>query len=98
MLEKFFENSEEEKEEELKIMREGREKVLASLEIVGKLTGSLDAKIMVKESRIIDNLQDLVSLLLNDLSILESDKEQILSFLTDVEKQTKIFLQNIENK
>ena len=86
----------EELNEELKELKKKRDASLLMLRLVAESTGMLEPKIMIKNSEINDNIQDIVSLSLKD-NALESDKEQILEFLTDVEAQSKAFLKNIKN-
>lgn len=86
----------EELNEELKELKKKRDASLLMLRLVAENTGMLEPKIMIKNSEINDNMQDIVSLSLKQ-DALESDKEQILEFLTDVEAQSKAFLKNIKN-
>ena len=86
----------EELNEELKELKKKRDASLLMLRLVAENTGMLEPKIMIKNSEINDNIQDIVSLSLKE-NALESDKEQILEFLTDVEAQSKAFLKNIKN-
>ena len=86
----------EELNEELKELKKKRDASLLMLRLVAESTGMLEPKIMIKNSEINDNIQDIVSLSLKQ-DALESDKEQILDFLTDVEAQSKAFLKNIKN-